>query len=178
MREWLLGVDWQGLLVPTASPIEIVIRGTVIYLGLFALRRGVLKREAGAFGITDLLVVVLIADAAQNSLTSESKALPDGLLLVATIIFWAFVLDWLGFRFPKLQRLLQPQPLPLIRDGQLLRRNMRKELVTEDELMAQVRLQGLADVESVKAAYIEGDGRISVIGASGERHQPPPRRMG
>lgn len=55
---------------------------------------------------------------------------------------------------------------------------MRKELVTEDELMAQVRLQGLADVESVKAAYIEGDGRISVIGASGERHQPPPRRMG
>ena len=163
MLEWLFGVDWRGLLVPQASPVEIVIRGSAIYLGIFALLRGVLKREAGSVGITDLLVVVLLADAAQNSLTPDSKALPDGLLLVATIVFWALALDWIGYRFPKLQRLIQPPPLPLIRDGQLLRRNMRKELVTEDELMAQIRLQGSDDIGSVKVAYLEGDGQISVV---------------
>jgi uncharacterized membrane protein YcaP (DUF421 family) len=175
VRDWLFDVDWQGLLAPTASPIEIFVRGTVIYLGLFALLRGVLKREAGTVGITDLLVVVLLADAAQNSLAPESKSLPDGLLLVASIVFWAYLLNWLGFRFPTIQKLVHPRPLPLVRDGEMLRRNMRKELVTEDELMTQLRLQGCDDLASVKAAYMEGDGRISVITGDGETKGAPER---
>jgi len=175
VREWLLNVDWHALFVPQASPIEVFIRGTVMYLGLFALLRGVLKREAGTVGITDLLVVVLLADAAQNSLASESKALADGLLLVATIVFWAFLLNWLGYRYPRIQRLVHPRPLPLVQDGRLVRQNMRKELVTEDELMTQLRLQGCEDLGKVRAAYMEGDGQISIITADGDRHQPPGR---
>ena len=171
MLEWLFNVDWDGLLVPQASPIEIFIRGTVMYLGIFALLRGVLKREAGTVGITDLLVVVLLADAAQNSLASDSKALIDGLLLVATIVAWAFLLNWLGYRFSRFQRIIHPRPLPLVRDGALLRHNMRKELVTEDELMTQLRLQGCEDLDNVRAAYMEGDGQISIITANGEHNQ-------
>jgi uncharacterized membrane protein YcaP (DUF421 family) len=173
--EWVFDVDWKALLVPQASPIEIFVRGTVMYLGLFALLRGVLKREAGTVGITDLLVVVLLADAAQNSLASDSKALADGLLLVATIVLWAFLLNWLGYRFPRVQRWIHPRPLPLIRDGRLLRHNMRKELVTEDELMTQLRLQGCEDLGNVRVAYMEGDGQISIITADGEHNQRPPR---
>ena len=178
MLDWLFDIDWQALLVPQASPLEIVVRGTVIYLGLFALLRGVLKREAGTVGITDLLVVVLLADAAQNSLAPDSAALPDGLLLVATIVFWAYLLNWLGYRSPRFQKLVHPRPLQLVRDGELLRRNMRKELVTEDELMTQLRLQGCDDISAVRAAYMEGDGRISVITDSGEHHHAPERRAG
>lgn len=63
MKE-LVTVDWEGVFSPEI-PLELVLRGSLIYLALFALLRFVLKREAGAVGITDLLVVVLlIADAA------------------------------------------------------------------------------------------------------------------
>lgn len=174
MLDWLLGVDWREVLVPTASPLEIVLRGTVVYLGLFALLRGVLKREAGTVGITDLLVVVLVADAAQSALAAETSALPDGMLLVATIVFWAYGLNWLGYRVPKIQRWVHPRPLPLIRDGQLLRHNMRKELITEDELMTHLRHQGCDDLTTVEVAYMEGDGRISVItGRNADGGAPP-----
>lgn len=177
MGEWFAGVEWLELFVPQAPLLEIVTRGTVIYLGLFALMRGVLKREAGTVGITDLLVVVLLADAAQNSLAPESKSLLDGLALVATIVFWAFALNWLGYRLPWFQRWLHPPPLPLVKDGRMLRRNMRRELITEDELLGQIRLQGSDGAEGVAAAYMEGDGRISVILKEGPGNGAPERQM-
>ena len=119
MMDWLIDIDWTGLIVPQVSVLEIILRGSVMYLALFLLFRLVLKRESGAVGITDLLVVVLIADAAQNAMAAEYTSLTDGLLLVATIIFWAYALDWLGYRVPFVQRLVHPRPLPLITDGRL-----------------------------------------------------------
>lgn len=92
-------------------------------------------------GIADLLVVVLIADAAQNAMASEYKSITEGAILVLTIIFWNYAVDWLGFRFPALQRLTRP-PLLLIKDGEMLFRNMRQEMITTEELNSQLRQQG------------------------------------
>ena len=89
-------------------------------------------------------------------------------MLIATIVFWNYALDWLGHRFPRVERLLHPPPLLLIKDGRLLRRNMRQELVTEEELMSHLRQQGIAELAQVKEAYMEGDGQISII----PREQP------
>jgi uncharacterized membrane protein YcaP (DUF421 family) len=108
-------------------------------------------------------VVVLIADAAQNAMANEYKSVPEGIVLVATIIFWNFALDWLGYRVPWIQRIIHPPPLLLIEDGRLMRRNMRRELITIDELMSQLRENGVASPAEVKRAHMEGDGTISVI---------------
>jgi uncharacterized membrane protein YcaP (DUF421 family) len=167
LEDWLFTVDWEHVFVPNTPLLEIILRGTTMYLGLFALLRLVLKRESGAVGITDLLVVVLLADAAQNGLADDYRSIPDGLLLVTTIIFWSWALNWLGFRFPVFQGMIHPAPLTLVRDGRLLRRNLEKELITEGELMSQLRLQGVDNVGEVSAAYMEGDGRISVIQQNG-----------
>jgi uncharacterized membrane protein YcaP (DUF421 family) len=150
------------MFVPSLNLGEIFVRGTVVYLFLFALLR-VVRREAGALGISDLLVVVLIADAAQNAMSSEYKSITEGLVLVATIAFWDYFLDWLGYRFPAVRRLLRPAPLPLIKDGRIQHRNMRQEMITEEELMGQLREQGVENVEEVKKSYMEADGHISVI---------------
>jgi uncharacterized membrane protein YcaP (DUF421 family) len=99
----------------------------------------------------------------QNGLADDYHSITDGLLLVITILFWSHTLDWLGFRFPAIQRLIHPHPLPLIKNGQLLRRNMRQELITRDELLEICRTQGIDDLSQVKAAYMEGSGQISVI---------------
>lgn len=159
----MFGLDWQGIFVPSISIFEILVRGTLVYLALFTLLRFVLKREAGGLGVTDLLVVVLIADAAQNAMAGGYRSIPEGILLVATIIFWSYALDWLSYRSLRFARLIQPRPLLLVKDGVMLRRNMRRELITEDELMSQLRRQGVHDIAQVKEAYMEGDGRISVL---------------
>jgi uncharacterized membrane protein YcaP (DUF421 family) len=158
----LLQIDWNSVFVPTVSVAEIVLRGTLVYLLLFFVLR-VLRREAGALGISDLLVVVLIADAAQNAMSSEYKSVTEGAVLVGTIIAWDYSLDWLGFRFPAFGRLLRPAPLPLVKDGRALRQNLRKEMISMDELMSQLREQGVEHLSEVKKCYLEGDGHVSVI---------------
>src|SRR4029453_2598094 len=136
------GIDWQHLLVPALPLAELILRGSLIYLGIFALMRFVLKREAGTIGLPDLLMTVLIADAAQNAMASEYHSITAGAVLIATIVFWNYALDWLSHRFPPGERLLPPPPLLLVKDGRLLRRHMRHELVTEEELMSHLRQQG------------------------------------
>jgi uncharacterized membrane protein YcaP (DUF421 family) len=158
----LLRIDWNSVFVPTVSLVEIVLRGTLVYLLLFILMR-VLRREAGALGISDLLVIVIIADASQNAMSSDYKSVTEGAVLVGTIIAWDYSLDWLGYKFPALGRLLRPAPLPLVKDGSALRRNMRKEMISMEELMAQLREEGVERLSEVKRCYLEGDGHISVI---------------
>src|ERR1044072_3357884 len=120
----LLVIDWKSVFIPSVHIAEIFLRGTIIYLFLFFLLR-ILRREAGAIGISDLLVIVLIADAAQNAMAGEYKSITEGVVLVATIVFWDYFLDWLGYRFPKIRRLLQPAPLLLVKDGHMLKHTIR-----------------------------------------------------
>jgi uncharacterized membrane protein YcaP (DUF421 family) len=143
--------------------LEIVLRGTIVYLSLFLMLRIVFKREAGALAMTDLLVIVLVADAAQNAMSAEYESITEGLVLVGTIVFWSLTLDWAGYRVPWIHRLVHPPPLELVRDGKMMRQNMKKELITEEELMSQIRQQGVDDVAEVKQAFIEGDGHVSVV---------------
>ncbi|WP_207461174.1 YetF domain-containing protein [Azospirillum sp. SYSU D00513] len=159
----LFTVDWAEMFLPSHSLLDIAIRGTFMYLSLFLMLRFFLKRQTGEVGIADFLVIVLIADAAQNAMAAEYKSVTEGIVLVGTIIFWNMAVDWLGYTFPRLRWLTRPQPLLLVRDGRLNRRNMRKEFVTEEELMSQIRQHGLSSLGDVKAAYIEGDGRVSLV---------------
>jgi uncharacterized membrane protein YcaP (DUF421 family) len=169
-------LDWQELFVPVHPIPEIILRGTITYIMLFLILRFLLKRQSGVIGIADLLVIVLIADAAQNAMASEYKSITEGAILVLTIVFWNYAIDWLGFRFPALQRLTRPPPLLLIQDGKMLIRNMRQEMITTEELSSQLRQQGIEHCSEVKKAYIEGDGSISVIrqdsGETGQKDAP------
>jgi uncharacterized membrane protein YcaP (DUF421 family) len=157
-----LQIDWRSVFFPSVGVAEIFLRGTIVYLFLFFTLR-LLRREVGAIGISDLLLVVLIADAAQNAMSSDYKSITEGLILVGSIAFWDYFLDWLGYRFPGVRRLIRPAALLLIKDGRMQRRNMRQEMITEEELMGQLREHGIERIEEVKKSYMEGDGRISVI---------------
>lgn len=170
----LFSVDWRELFVPNLSLVELFIRGSIVYLVLFGVLRSLPSRQLGSLAITDLLVVVLFAEAAQNAMARDYTSITEGAVLIGTVIFWSYALNWLGFRFPAIQQFLNPPPLLLVQQGRLQRRNMRRELITEDELMSQLRQQGIESVADVKAAYMEADGTISVIK---ENRQAVPYRV-
>jgi uncharacterized membrane protein YcaP (DUF421 family) len=163
MLDALFHIDWYKLFVPSVSLAESFLRGTIVYLALFSVLRFLPNRQVGAVGIADLLVVILFANAAQNALATDYTSVTDGLFLIGTIIGWSYALNWLGYKFRPIQRILTPPPLTLVKNGQMLRRNMRRELITEDELMLQLRKQGIDSLKYVQKAFMEADGSISVI---------------
>jgi uncharacterized membrane protein YcaP (DUF421 family) len=170
-----MSVSWHELFAVTVPPLELVIRGSAIYWLLFVLFRFLLRRDVGSLGVADVLLLVLLADAAQNAMAGEYRSITDGVVLVSTIVFWNMAFDRLAFYSPALRRLLEPPLLPLVRDGRILHRNLRREYVTREELEAQLREHGIEDVSEVRAAYLESDGALSVI-PRGRASRASPRR--
>ena len=162
-------IDWHELFGLSVSPWELMIRGTAVYWFLVIVFRVVLRRDTGSVGIADILLLVIIADAAQNAMAGEYRSITDGLILVSTIIGWNFLIDWVCYKSPRLRVLFEPRKLELVQNGRILRRNLRKELIAEEELMGKLREHGVEDVKEVKAAYMEPDGEISVIKKRGKK---------
>ena len=99
--------EWFALTVP---PLELAVRGTVIYLGLVLTVRFILRRDVSSMSVADVLFIVLIADAAQNAMAGEYKSIGDGLVLLATLVGWNVALDWLTYRNKLFRRLLETPP--------------------------------------------------------------------
>lgn len=169
-------IDWSHLFGFSVNPAEMVIRGTVIYWFIFLLFRFVLRRDIGAIGFADVMLVVLIADAASNGMSGSYESITDGCLLITTIAGWNYLLDWISFHFPAIGRLVEPPPLALVRDGKLQRKAMRQELITAAELDSKLREHGIENVEEIKIAYLEKNGEITILRRDGKETEQPPRR--
>lgn len=159
----LFDVDWAKAFALGLSPLELFARGTAMYWFLFFIFRFFVRRAVGSVGVADILILVIVADAAQNAMSGEYNSVSDGFVLVGTLIFWNVLLDRLSFRYPAFRRFAAAPPLCIVRDGKMLRRNMRKEYITEDELLSQLREQGVDSLDKVKDVYLETDGNFSVI---------------
>jgi uncharacterized membrane protein YcaP (DUF421 family) len=170
---------WDDMLVPDTGLLESFLRGTLVYFAVLVLLRVVPKRQVGSVGLTDVLLVVLISECVSQALTAQSSSVTNGIMAVSALLFWSFVLDWAGHRWPRFQRLLEPAPLPLIRDGVPLQENLKKERMSEDELLSHLREKGIDDVARVKSAHMEPEGHISVVPkdpvAATAPGAPPPR---
>ncbi|MGH6842127.1 MAG: DUF421 domain-containing protein [Methylocella sp.] len=158
-----MSIDWTSVFLPAIGIAEVILRGSIMYLGLFAILRFLARRQAGQFGPADLLVIVLIADAAQNGLGKDYGSVTEGLTLVMTIVGWEYLIDWIGWRFPSVRPVLNAPSLTLIRDGRVIQESLRREMLTEDELESQLRHKDVESFSQVKLAMLEGDGRVSVI---------------
>ncbi len=156
-------IDWNAVFIPAVGIAEIILRGSIMYLGLFAILRLMARRQTGNFGPADLLVIVLIADAAQNGLGKEYSSVTEGLVLVMTIVAWEYFIDWLRYRFPALRPILAAPPITLIENGKLKTENIASEMIPEEDLRSQLREKDVLSYEQVRLAKLEGDGRLSVI---------------
>lgn len=166
-------MDWEALFGIHVPIAEILLRGSAVYWFLFVIFRFVLRRDVGAVGIADVLLLVLIADASQNAMAAEYRSITEGLILVSTIIGW----NWgLSSKSPRIARLVAPQALVLIRNGRVHREYLRREMLTLEDLKSRMRLQGVEHIADVKLAQVEEDGQISVIRRHGREGRSSPDR--
>jgi uncharacterized membrane protein YcaP (DUF421 family) len=156
--------DWGALFVPDTPVLEILVRGSLMYFAMFLLLRFVQKRGASSLSTTDLLVIVLLADAAQNGMAGDYTSIADGALLVTVIVLWSVGLNWLGYHSRRIGALIHPVSLVVIQDGVVVEEHLRRELITHEELMTGLREQGMRRVEEVQEARIEGNGRLTAFG--------------
>ncbi len=154
--------DWVAVFAPEAPVIELIVRGAALYLGVMLLMRFMPRRTGGEMATTDLILIVLIADSAAQGL-GNYRSVADGLVVVLTLMGLNYLLNALSYRVRFVEWLTASPPLQVVRNGQLLRRNMRREFLTEDELMSHLREHGIDNLQDVKAAYIEGEGHLSVV---------------
>src|SRR5690606_6837363 len=157
-----VSVDLGGLFQPQHT-LEVMLRGALMYLVLYLLLRVVLRRELGETGATDILVVVLLADAAQNGMAGRYTSITDGVALVVAILGTSALLDMLSYRWRWFARLIKPRPVMLVRNGQVDRRALRRQLMTMDELWSHLRENGVDSLDAVEEVWMESDGRMSVI---------------
>lgn len=159
-------IDWLSVFLPDTAIgealIQIVVRGTITYWFIFLLLR-FFRRGTGQLSISDVLLITLISDAAQNAMAGEYTSILEGATLVVTLVFWDLAINWLGYHFTVFQKIGEPDPVLLVKDGELQRQNMKRELITEDELTGLLRQQGIDDLAQVKKCYLEGNGNLSVI---------------
>lgn len=156
-------MGWYEFLIPSMPILELVVRGGLTYLLLVLLFRVVGRREAGGLGITDLLVVVLVADAAGAGMTGDSGTVADGMVLTVTVLFLSVALDAAAYRWPRFSYLIKARPRVLVQDGRFNQRLMRNEFMSEEEALAQLRIHGISDLSLIKSAYLESNGMVSIV---------------
>jgi uncharacterized membrane protein YcaP (DUF421 family) len=160
--EKLFDINWQEMWTPNISLLEVFIRGTLTYWSIFLLLR-FFRRGTGQFSVSDILLIILIGDAAQNAMAGDYKSITEGIVLVGTLVFWDLAIDYLGYRSKMFSFFSQASPKMLIKDGEFQFKNMRREFISEDDLASYLREKGIDDPKKVKACYLEGSGNLSVL---------------
>ena len=142
---------------------EIVVRTIVVYLTVLLLLRLAGKRELGQMSVIDLVVILVIANAVQNSMNGGDTSLLGGIIAAATLVAMNVALERIGRRIPFFSRLFVDEPTLLLQDGVLIQAHLDREHVAREEIEMAAREHGILDLKDVSAAILEPDGSISII---------------
>lgn len=137
--------------------------GILAYVGLLLLLRASGKRTLSKMNAFDLIVTVALGSTLATVLLSKDVALADGLAAFALLIGLQFGITWLSVRFKFVSDLVKAQPTLLVYQGRFLPQAMRAERVTELEILAALRAQGVGDVGQAAAVVLETEGSLSIL---------------
>ncbi|MBC6992188.1 DUF421 domain-containing protein [Hymenobacter sp. BT491] len=137
--------------------------GVAAYAGLIVLLRISGKRTLTKMNAFDLVVTVALGSVLATVLLTKSVALLDGLVAFALLIALQFSITWLSVRSKTISRLVKSEPTLLVYQGRFLPAALRAERLTEEEIMAELRAQGLASLTEAAAVILENSGDLSVL---------------
>ena len=142
---------------------EFVLRGLLVYGFLLLMLRLTGKRQVGQLAPFDLVLLLVLSNAVQNSMNAGDNTVAAGFILVATLLAVNGFMGWLTWRSKRAEILLEGRPQILVHNGSMDERILATERITQHELMAAVRQAGLSDLSEVRVAILENNGRINVI---------------
>jgi uncharacterized membrane protein YcaP (DUF421 family) len=143
--------------------MDIVIRAVVMFLFVWLVTRAVGRRELSTLEPFDLILLIVIGDLIQQGVTQNDFSVTGAMLAVGTVGAMTVLFSWLAFRFPRVQPVLEGDPVILVERGKTIERNLRMNRITREELASQARLQQIAHLDDIDWAVLETSGNISFI---------------
>lgn len=142
---------------------EFILRALVVYAFLLVLLRLTGKRQVGQLAPFDLVLLLVLSNAVQNSMNGGDNSVTGGLILATTLVALNWLVGWLTFRNKHFEALVEGRPVIVIHDGKVYTRAMRSVQMTKHELEASLRANGCAGPEEVRFAVLENNGHLTVI---------------
>ena len=142
---------------------ELILRSAVVYVFLVIILRISGKRQIGQMAPFDLVLLLVLSNAVQNSMNGGDNSLVGGLVSATTLILLNHLLGYLTLRSKTMEKLVEGKPEVLIHNGKLYETGLESGALTRHELNAALRKAGCACVEDVHYAVLENDGSISVV---------------
>jgi uncharacterized membrane protein YcaP (DUF421 family) len=167
-----LSLFLRDLFVPGTGLAEKILRPIAVYIFLVVILRVGGRRELAQMNAFDLVVLLTLANAVQNAIIGDDNSLLGGFIGATTLIILNLIVVRYLYRHPGLDRKLEGEAVTLVKDGRVLGENLRRELITEDELLAAIRRQGIGHIEECSEVILETSGTISAI-----QREPTPREL-
>ncbi len=161
--------DWQSLWQPHVPPLEVIVRATFVYLGLWLLFRVIGRKELSRYSTFDFAVVLLVTVSLRRTLVVDDDSLTTGFVALGTLFALELLFSWISHRSRRAAVLLEGRPQKLVEDGRPVEENMRRQRFSRDELVSRLRRYGIDRLEEVESAWLERDGNVSFVLRGRER---------
>jgi uncharacterized membrane protein YcaP (DUF421 family) len=143
--------------------MDIVVRAAVAFGFIFFLTRIVGRRELSSLEPFDLILLIVLGDLVQQSVTQSDYSITGMMLAVGTVALLSVGVSYLSFRFRRLRPILDGEPIVIVQDGKPIERNLKRERLTIEEVQMEARQQQIASLEDVEWAVLERGGQISFV---------------
>jgi uncharacterized membrane protein YcaP (DUF421 family) len=143
--------------------MDVILRSALAFLFIWGLFRAMGRRELSQLSAFELVLLMVVGDLIQQGITGEDSSLIGGLSAAATMGLLAVVFSWASFKFQRLRRVLEGEPVIVVKDGQVDEKRLHRHRFSLDDLKAEARLSGIENLEEVRAAILEPDGRVSFL---------------
>ncbi len=143
--------------------MDLAIRAVVLYAFVIFVMRVTGRRELSTLSAVDLVLLIVLGDAIQQGLTQDDYSVTGALIVVSTIATMQVASSYLSFRFRRVRRILEGEPIVIVQDGKLIERNLRRERMTADEVAEEMRVQQIASFDEIAWGIVENNGQISFV---------------
>jgi uncharacterized membrane protein YcaP (DUF421 family) len=153
----------HDILVPGIGYPEKIVRSLVVYAFLVIILRVGGRRELAQMNAFDLVVLLTLSNTVQNAIIGDDNSVLGGIVGATVLVAANVLVVRFLYRHRSLDRKIEGEPIPLVRDGRLVIANLRRQLITEEEVLAAIHRQGVESIEECEQVILETDGTITVI---------------
>ena len=146
---------------PETPWVLLIVRAVAVYLFLMVALRLAGRRELGQMTTFDLILLLILSNAVQNSINAGDNSLGAGVVSAVTLLVINNVVGFLTYRIPFLERLIIGRPICIVKDGRVYRRALRRERITLEELRSALRKQNIMRISDCAKVVLEPDGTLT-----------------